>query len=59
MRRFREEIITVAAKVYMTAVDGMLRCDMQAGGSVGPDFEGLKFQGAERRLAAVEQPQAG
>jgi hypothetical protein len=48
-----------AAEVYATAADGTLRCDMMAGGSVGPDFDRLEFRGTGRRLAAVKRPQAG
>jgi hypothetical protein len=48
-----------AAKVHAIAGDGTLRCGAQASSSVGPDFERLKFQGAECRLAAGEQPRAG
>jgi hypothetical protein len=54
-----KEIIMVTTKVYMTAGDETLRCDTQAGGSVGLDFEGHGFQGAGRRLALVGQSRAG
>jgi hypothetical protein len=33
----------IIAKVYTTAGNGMLPCNTQAGGSVGPDFERHEF----------------
>jgi hypothetical protein len=49
----------VAAKAHTTGADGTFRCDMQASGSTGPNFERLEFRGVGLRLAVMGKPRAG